>query len=109
MHGTTGGRELKARYYCSTRRANHSCDQPIAHAERIESQLLQFIAGFTPNPNIREETCAASQTTAHPRAATPPADAPRWKSACDECATYTNSATWSAPNTSRAATPSTPS
>ncbi len=55
MHGTTGGRELKARYYCSTRRADRSCDQPIAHAEQIESQLVQFITGFTPNPNIREE------------------------------------------------------
>ncbi|HWY18313.1 MAG TPA: recombinase family protein [Solirubrobacteraceae bacterium] len=55
MQGTTGGRELKARYYCATRRANHSCDQPIAHAEQVENQLVQFITGFTPNPNIREE------------------------------------------------------
>jgi Recombinase zinc beta ribbon domain len=55
MHGTTGGRELKARYYCSTRRADRSCDQPIAHAEQIESQLVQFITGFAPHPNIREE------------------------------------------------------
>ena len=55
MQGTTGGRELKARYYCATRRANRSCDQPIAHAEQVENQLVQFITGFTPNPNIREE------------------------------------------------------
>jgi hypothetical protein len=55
MHGTTGGRELKARYYCSTRRADRSCDQPIAHAEQIERQLVQFITGFTPSPAIREE------------------------------------------------------
>jgi site-specific DNA recombinase len=55
MQGTTGGRELKARYYCATRRADRSCDQPIAYAEQVENQLAQFITGFAPNPNIREE------------------------------------------------------
>jgi hypothetical protein len=55
MHGTTGGRELKARYYCSTRRANRSCDQPIVPAEQVEQQLARFIAGFAPDPAVKEE------------------------------------------------------
>jgi Recombinase zinc beta ribbon domain len=55
MQGTAGGRRMEARYYCSTRRANHTCDQPIAKAEQIERQLIQFIAGFTPTSAIRTE------------------------------------------------------
>jgi site-specific DNA recombinase len=55
MQGTTGGRDLKARYYCATRRANHSCDQPIIPAEQIERQLVHFIIGFTPGAAIRKE------------------------------------------------------
>jgi DNA invertase Pin-like site-specific DNA recombinase len=55
MQGTTGGREQTARYYCATRRADRSCDQPIAHAEQIEAQLAQYITGFAPTPAIRED------------------------------------------------------
>ncbi len=55
MQGTTGGRKLEARYYCSTRRADRSCDQPIAKAEHVERQLAQFITGFAPSKGIREE------------------------------------------------------
>ena len=55
MHGSIGGRDLKARYYCSTRRANRSCDQPITSAEAIERQLVEFIASFKLGTNVREE------------------------------------------------------
>jgi hypothetical protein len=55
MQGTTGGRRLTARYYCSSRRADRSCDQPIIPAEWVEQQLVQFIAGFAPGPGLREE------------------------------------------------------
>jgi site-specific DNA recombinase len=55
MHGSIGGRDLKARYYCSTRRANRSCDQPITSAEQIEQQLIEYIAGFALAANVREE------------------------------------------------------
>jgi site-specific DNA recombinase len=55
MQGSSGGRDLKARYYCSTRRANRSCDQPIASAEKIERQLVEFIAGFKLGGSVREE------------------------------------------------------
>ena len=55
MQGSIGGRDLKARYYCSTRRANRSCDQPITSAETIERQLVEFIAGFKLSDSVREE------------------------------------------------------
>ena len=55
MQGTSGGRDLKARYYCSTRRTDRSCDQPIIPAERVERQLVDFIAGFAPDPAVQEE------------------------------------------------------
>jgi hypothetical protein len=55
MQGTTGGRQNKPRYYCSTRRADNSCDQPITPAAQVEEQLAQFLADFTPSPAIREQ------------------------------------------------------
>lgn len=55
MQGTTGGRANKPRYYCASRRANHSCDQPIILAEQVEQQLAAFLTGFAPNPAIRKE------------------------------------------------------
>jgi hypothetical protein len=55
MQGTSGGRDLKARYYCATRRANHSCDQPIIPAERVEQQLADFLTGFAPNKATQTE------------------------------------------------------
>jgi site-specific DNA recombinase len=55
MQGTSGGRDLKARYYCATRRANRSCDQPIIPAEQIEQQLADFLTGFAPNKTTQTE------------------------------------------------------
>ncbi len=55
MQGTTGGRANTPRYYCASRRANHSCDQPIIPAEQVEQQLAAFLTGFAPNPAIRKE------------------------------------------------------
>jgi site-specific DNA recombinase len=55
MHGTAVGTKLAARYYCATRRASHTCDQPLIHADRVEAQLVDFIADFKPHPAIREE------------------------------------------------------
>jgi hypothetical protein len=50
-----GGRDLKARCYCATRRANRSCHQPIVPAERVEQQLAQFLTGFAPNKATRTD------------------------------------------------------
>lgn len=54
MQGSIGGRDMKARYYCATRRTNGSCDQPITSAEKIERQLVEFIAGFKLGDSARE-------------------------------------------------------
>ncbi len=55
MQGSTGVRANKPRYYCASRRANHSCDQPIIPAEQVEQQLAAFLTDFAPNPAIRKE------------------------------------------------------
>jgi Recombinase/Recombinase zinc beta ribbon domain len=110
MQGTSGGRDLKARYYCATRRATRSCDQPIIPAEQVELQLAQFLTDFTPNK--------ATQTEILHRLANPTAISEdsqttkrrtRWRSAYVGCATSTNSGTSTAPSTSPGATRSTPS
>jgi hypothetical protein len=66
MQGSTGGRANKPRYYCASRRANHSCDQPIIPAEQVEQQLATFLTSFAPNPAIRKEilTRLATRETA---------------------------------------------
>ena len=55
MHGTSIGRKLVPRYYCATRRAEHTCDQPLVHTDVVEAQLVDFIADFKPAPGIRNE------------------------------------------------------
>ncbi len=55
MQGTGIGARHVARYYCATRRTQHTCDQPLVPAAEVERQLVRFIAGFTPDPAVREE------------------------------------------------------
>ncbi len=59
-------REQTARYYCATRRADRSCDQPIAHAEQIEAQLVRFITGFAPTPAICDDILRRLASAAAP-------------------------------------------
>jgi site-specific DNA recombinase len=54
MHGTATGRKLSPRYHCSTRRASKTCDQATA-TERVEAQLVDFVAGFRPDAGLRDE------------------------------------------------------
>jgi hypothetical protein len=55
MHGAAIGRKLVPRYSCATRRAEHTCDQPLIHTELVEAQLVEFIADFKPAPGTCEE------------------------------------------------------
>lgn len=55
MQGTAIGRKLVPRYYCASRRADHSCDQPLIHADVVEQQLVEFVGDFRPTPAIRQE------------------------------------------------------
>ena len=66
MHGTGVGRNHVARYYCSTRRKSHACDQPVVPADEAERQLVHFIAGFAPEPSLREEILRRLATGAGP-------------------------------------------
>jgi Recombinase/Recombinase zinc beta ribbon domain len=58
MHGTASGRKGEARYYCSTRRKKHGCDQPLAPALPIEHQIAEWVADFRPTAAIRDEIMA---------------------------------------------------
>ena len=53
MHGTRGSRAGIRRYICSTHRYTPDCDQPIAKAEPIEAQLIDWIRDFQPDPQLR--------------------------------------------------------
>jgi hypothetical protein len=55
MHGTTGGRKREARYYCSTRKKKHGCDQPLTAAQPIEEQIAKFLAEFRPSQAMRDQ------------------------------------------------------
>jgi site-specific DNA recombinase len=55
MQGTATGRRLEARYFCSSRRNSHGCDQPSARAAVVEDQLAEFVADFKPEPLLRDE------------------------------------------------------
>jgi DNA invertase Pin-like site-specific DNA recombinase len=55
MQGTAIGRKLVPRYYCASRRADHSCDQPLIHADLVEAQLVEFVGDFKPAPAICDE------------------------------------------------------
>jgi DNA invertase Pin-like site-specific DNA recombinase len=109
MQGTAVGAHHVARYYCATRRTQHACDQPLVPAEEVERQLTQFIIGFAPDEDAREDILRRLAAPRHPRRAKPPSAARRSKSVCAGCATSTNSATSSAPSTQHAAPRSTPS
>ena len=55
MHGTAVGRNLAARYYCSSRRGGGDCDQPVAPVEQVEAQLVEFVSDFKPGDRLRDE------------------------------------------------------
>jgi site-specific DNA recombinase len=55
MQGTAVGRQKAPRYYCSTRRVGRGCDQPLMHADAVETQLVEFVSDFKPEGTIRRE------------------------------------------------------
>jgi site-specific DNA recombinase len=66
MHGTGVGRNHVARYYCSTRRKSHGCDQPVVPADEVERQLVQFVADFKPHPRVCAEILQRLATNSGP-------------------------------------------
>jgi hypothetical protein len=55
MQGPAVGRQKAPRYYCSTRRVGRGCDQPLIHADKVETQLVEFVSDFKPAAQIRDE------------------------------------------------------
>ena len=53
MHGSRGSTGGIRRYLCSTRRYGNGCDQPIAKAEPLEAQLVDWLSGFQPDRELR--------------------------------------------------------
>jgi site-specific DNA recombinase len=58
MHGTRGSRRGIRRYYCSSRRYGHGCDQPMAQAEPLEEQLVGWLSDFEPDEELRRHALA---------------------------------------------------
>jgi DNA invertase Pin-like site-specific DNA recombinase len=55
MHGTRGSRTPVRRYICSTRRYGDECDQPIAKAQPLEDQLIEWLHDFQPDVDQRKD------------------------------------------------------
>jgi hypothetical protein len=53
MHGNRGSSGKVRRYHCSTRRRGDGCDQPLAHAEPLEAQIVDWLRGFQPDAQMR--------------------------------------------------------
>jgi retinoid hydroxylase len=54
MHGTTGGRHGIRRYQCSTRRYGGHCEQTMIQAQPLEDQLIDWLAAFQPDEQLRK-------------------------------------------------------
>jgi DNA invertase Pin-like site-specific DNA recombinase len=59
MHGNAGSRPRVRRYLCSTRRYGNGCDQPLAKAEPLEEQLVDWLSGFQPDDALRAYVLAS--------------------------------------------------
>jgi site-specific DNA recombinase len=64
MHGTRGSRRGVRRYLCSSRRYGHGCNQPITQAEPLEEQLVDWVATFRPDEELRSAILASIRTAA---------------------------------------------
>ena len=64
MHGTRGSRRGIRRYLCSSRRYGHGCDQPITQAEPLEEQLIDWVATFRPDKELRAAVLASIRSAA---------------------------------------------
>jgi site-specific DNA recombinase len=52
MHGCRGGRNSTRRYICSARNYGTHCGERIVQAERLESQIVQWIRDFRPDERL---------------------------------------------------------
>ncbi|MHB1809147.1 MAG: recombinase family protein [Solirubrobacteraceae bacterium] len=64
MHGGRGSTGYVRRYQCSSRRYHSNCDQPIAKAEPLEQQLVQWLSCFKPDGELRNLILSRIETAA---------------------------------------------
>ena len=64
MHGNRGSTGRIRRYHCSTRRHGDGCDQPLAHAEPLEAQIVDWLRGFQPDAQLRTVVLATLRQAA---------------------------------------------
>ena len=55
MHGSRGSTTKHRRYYCATRRNHAGCDQPLALADDLETEILTYLAALTPPAAVQAE------------------------------------------------------
>jgi hypothetical protein len=67
MHGTKGGRNMIRRYYCAGRKQGADCDQRVAKADALESQLAEYVRHFNPSAAVRRAVVRRlkAQATTH--------------------------------------------
>jgi site-specific DNA recombinase len=64
MHGNRGSTPRVRRYLCSTRRHGEGCDQPLAHAEPLEEQIVGWLRSFQPDAELRAVVLASLRQAA---------------------------------------------
>jgi hypothetical protein len=64
MHATRGSRRGIRRYLCSSRRYGRGCDQLISQAEPPEEQLVDCVATFRPDEELRSAVLALIRSAA---------------------------------------------
>ena len=98
MQGTAIGRKLVPRYYCASRRADHSCDQPLIHANVVEERLASSSVTSGPLRRSARRSSAGSPALATAETTETARDTPPWKSACAVPATSMSSVTLCGPS-----------
>lgn len=53
MHGSTGGRNGKRRYVCSSRKQGHACSEPSVGADGIEVVVARYVGDFSPPQAVK--------------------------------------------------------
>jgi site-specific DNA recombinase len=64
MHGNKGSSPQIRRYLCSTRRYGGDCKQPIARAEPLEEQIVEWLRDFQPDEELRAVVLASVREVA---------------------------------------------
>jgi hypothetical protein len=93
MHGTRGSKTATRRYMCSTRRYGHACGERIIKADQLETQIIDWIAGFQPQGQLFDLLPQTLKAADEQSASRPESDAGSCSTSSSACKTSTSSAT----------------